>query len=81
MASEVSYALIAAARKAEREGEEKVLREEVFSFTNWGTMPQCLNYLLRRAAENKDAAGRTADTRRAMGKEVGRRIRAAVGLA
>jgi hypothetical protein len=81
MADEVSCSLIAAARKAEESGQEQVLKEKVYKATNWGTMPQCLNYLLRRAAENKDAAGRTADTRKAMGAELGRRTKGMVGLA
>ena len=51
-----------------------------FKYTSWGTMFECLNYLLRRAAENKDAAGRTSETRRAMGAEIGRRLKAGVGL-
>ena len=79
MADEVSCSLIAAARACE--GDEKAVREKVFKCTTWGSMQECLNYLLRRAAENKDAAGRTSETRAAMQAELGRRLRALVGLA
>lgn len=78
MADEVSCSLLARA-KASEQGEGKV-RERVFKYTSWGTMFECLNYLLRRAAENKDAAGRTSETRAAMVSEILRRMRAAVGF-
>jgi hypothetical protein len=79
MADEVSCALVAAGRAAERD--PALVREKVFKNTTWGTMGECLNYLLRRAAENKDAAGRTGETRRAMGRELVRRLKGGVGLA
>jgi len=73
MADEVSCSLIAAAKASE--GDETAVKERVYKCTTWGPMYECLNYLLRRAAENKDAAGRTAETRRAMRSELGRRFR------
>ncbi|KAK4554140.1 proline dehydrogenase [Recurvomyces mirabilis] len=79
MADEVSCALVAAAKAAE--SEEGAVKERVYKCGTWGTMDECLNYLLRRAAENKDAAGRTRETRMAMGAEIGRRVRGLVGLA
>jgi hypothetical protein len=84
MADEVSCSLIAAAKAAEAEaagGNQKVVKEKVYKCTTWGSMYECLNYLLRRAAENKDAAGRTSETRKAMQTELGRRMRGIVGLA
>lgn len=78
MADEVSCSLLAAAKAAESDA--NAVKERVFKHTTWGTMYECLNYLLRRAAENKDAASRTGETRRAMQKEIGRRMRASVGL-
>ncbi|KAK8151664.1 FAD-linked oxidoreductase-like protein [Phyllosticta citrichinensis] len=39
----------------------------------WGTPGECLQFLLRRAQENRDAVGRTEGTRRAMGREIVRR--------
>lgn len=56
------------------------LQEQVFKFTTWGTLTECLNYLLRRASENKDAASRTEETRKAMAKEILRRCRYRLGL-
>ncbi|KAK1823938.1 proline dehydrogenase [Friedmanniomyces endolithicus] len=87
MADEVSCTLIAAAKAAEEaagKGQSsgaQAVRERVYKCTTWGSMGECLNYLLRRAAENKDAAGRTQETRRAMRGEIGRRVRGVVGLA
>lgn len=46
----------------------------------WGTLTDCLHFLLRRAAENKDAMSRTEDSRRAMGDEIRRRWKAALGV-
>ncbi|KXT12630.1 hypothetical protein AC579_4219 [Pseudocercospora musae] len=66
MADEVSCALLL---------DNNIVREKVFKCTPWGSMQECLNYLLRRAAENQDAAGRTRETRRAMGEEIARRVR------
>lgn len=77
MADEVSCNLIAAAKTAD----SNTVKEKVFKCTTWGTMTECLNYLLRRAAENKDAASRTAETRSAMQGEIWRRMKASIGLA
>lgn len=79
MADEVSCTLLAAAKA--NEGKEEVVQEKVYKCTTWGEMHECLNYLLRRAAENKDAASRTRSTREAMGVEIRRRMRGMVGMA
>jgi len=52
---------------------------KVVKCMTWGTTTECLNFLLRRASENKEAALRTEDTRRAMGAELGRRWRELLG--
>jgi len=78
MADEVSCSLIASTKAAEIE--EKGVKEKVYKCTTWGSMFECLNYLLRRAAENKDAAGRTSETRAAMMKELRKRMRVRVGF-
>ncbi|GAB7356409.1 hypothetical protein MBLNU459_g7183t1 [Dothideomycetes sp. NU459] len=80
MADEVSCELLQAARAGTKD-HELVDAPRAFKCTAWGTMTQCLNYLLRRAAENKDAAGRTAESRAAMGAELRRRFKAIFGLA
>ena len=79
MADEVSCSLLAATRH--NGGDETKVKEQVVKCIAWGSMTECLNYLLRRAAENKDAASRTADTRKAMASEIWRRMKAGFRLA
>ena len=79
MADEVSCSLIAMAKASAND--EKAVKERVFKCTTWGPLYDCLNYLLRRAAENKDAASRTHDTRNAMRAEIWRRFRGVFRLA
>ncbi|KAF2858984.1 FAD-linked oxidoreductase [Piedraia hortae CBS 480.64] len=55
--------------------EESLVKEKVYKLTVWGSLHESLNYLLRRASENMDAAVRTADSRKAMGKEILRRCK------
>lgn len=74
MADEVSCSLLSPQAK-------DAVVEKVFKCTTWGTMTQCLNYLLRRAAENKDAACRTNESRLAMRAELLRRARSSLWLA
>jgi len=89
MADEISCELVKAAgtaQKANRAARENMVDTQVdapkaYKNVCWGTTGQCLNYLLRRAAENKDAAGRTEDTRRAMQAELSRRLKTSFGLA
>ncbi|KAF3039796.1 proline dehydrogenase [Didymella heteroderae] len=54
---------------------------KVVKLLAWGTMTECLNFLIRRAAENKEASFRTEDTRKAMGAELWRRMKGVFGLA
>jgi hypothetical protein len=75
MADEISQELVQ---------DETMKRDEmakVVKCMTWGTTTECLNFLLRRASENKEAAERTGDTRKAMGAEIWRRFRATFGLA
>lgn len=75
MADEISQSLIQPTAKR-ADPEAKIVKCMTF-----GTLTECLNFLLRRASENKEAAMRTEDTRRAMGKELWRRFRGVVGFA
>ena len=52
---------------------------KVYKYATWGTLSECLKYLLRRAQENKDAVERAREGREALGKELQRRIRFLVG--
>lgn len=80
MADEVSCELVQAG-KVKGEGGQKADVPRAFKCTTWGSTEECLNYLLRRAAENKDAASRTAESRVAMGAELKRRFKAVFGMA
>ncbi|PSN65304.1 carbapenem antibiotics biosynthesis protein card [Corynespora cassiicola Philippines] len=75
MADEISQQLV------QDPGKQADTQAKVVKCMTWGTTSECLNFLLRRASENKEAALRTGDTRRAMGTELWRRVKATVGLA
>ena len=81
MADEVSCALVDAQTEATKNGNDAVDAPKVFKCVTWGSTGDCLHYLLRRAAENKDAMSRTEMTGSVMGVELRRRVRAAFGLA
>lgn len=49
-------------------------RTPVYKYVVWGTVQECLAYLVRRAEENRDAMGRTKESRNALGKELRRRL-------
>lgn len=49
---------------------------EVFKCSTWGTMSECLAYLLRRAVENRDAVSRTGDELKALREESWKRVKA-----
>ena len=74
MADEISQELVQHPEKI------KDTQANVVKCMAWGTTTQCLNYLMRRASENKEAAMRTQDTRKAMGREIWRRFKAGVGF-
>ncbi|CAN9471102.1 unnamed protein product [Alternaria alternata] len=67
MSDEVSFSLL-----AEKSGNGKA--PEVLKCTTWGSMGECVGYLLRRAVENRDAVLRTKDEFTALRKEVKRRF-------
>ncbi|PYH48959.1 FAD-linked oxidoreductase [Aspergillus saccharolyticus JOP 1030-1] len=48
----------------------------VYKCLHWGSLSECLSFLLRRAAENRDAVSRTMTEHEALKAEVKRRIRA-----
>lgn len=75
MADEISQELVQDATMKKDE------QAKVVKCMTWGTTSECLNFLLRRASENKEAALRTDDTRKAMGAELWRRCRGVFGLA
>ncbi|KAK2810836.1 hypothetical protein FQN50_002659 [Emmonsiellopsis sp. PD_5] len=80
MADDVSCELVQRGKLArERNGADGMELElevpKAYKYLVWGTVGECTRYLLRRAEENRDAASRTEETRRAMGRELWRRVR------
>ena len=71
MSDDVSFSLL---RRKNASGSSP----EVFKCSTWGTMSECLAYLLRRAVENRDAVSRTGDELAALRAELWRRVKAGV---
>lgn len=76
MADNVSCALVQVAKEAKELASEQKEVEipRAYKYLVWGTVGECLKYLLRRAHENRDAVTRTAEARRALGQELARRF-------
>ena len=77
MADEVSCELLQASKNAqELEGNsaDKVDVPEAYKYLVWGTVGECVKYLLRRAEENRDAVVRTEEGRAALRTELVRRL-------
>ncbi|KAI9889379.1 MAG: proline dehydrogenase [Vezdaea aestivalis] len=77
MADEVSCELLAVKRSNLKE----VDLPRAYKYLVWGTTGECMQYLLRRAQENKDAVSRTRVGRDAMVRELWRRLHDAFGMA
>ena len=67
MSDEVSFSLLA-------QKSESGMPPEVLKCTTWGSMGECVGYLLRRAVENRDAVLRTKDEFAALRREARRRF-------
>ena len=77
MADEVSCELVMAAntsRMITSPGEPKPTGPRAYKYLVWGSIGECVKYLVRRAEENRDAVIRAKGTRRALLKELQRRI-------
>ncbi|OJD20306.1 hypothetical protein ACJ73_08359 [Blastomyces percursus] len=78
MADDISCELVQAAKAAREQQAEGVMVEveapKAYKYLVWGTVSECARYLVRRAQENREAASRTEDTRKAMAKELRRRL-------
>ncbi|KAK6062996.1 proline dehydrogenase [Seiridium cupressi] len=68
MSDEVSFSLLS-------EKDEHQTSPDVFKCSTWGSLGECLAYLLRRAVENRDAVMRTSDEFTALKSEVWRRVK------
>lgn len=84
MADEVSMDLVNKIDIAKKEESTRHLTEVdsinvyprlgVYKYTAWGSLRDCLLYILRRAEENKDAVARTQDTAFAVMRELQSRV-------
>ena len=76
MADEVSCELVMAAKAGEAEPLKTTERErpKAYKYVVWGSVGECLKYLIRRAEENRDAVVRARGTLIALREELGRRI-------
>lgn len=72
MSDEVSFSLL------QEKGIDRKA-PEVYKCTTWGSMRDCVGYLVRRAVENRDAVQRTRDELNAIKKELTRRAGAMFG--
>ena len=81
MADEVSMELVASLRDLGCSGEAEVgtgvsdvPQVRVYKYTTWGSLRECVLYMIRRAEENRDAVGRSRISRRAVATELRRRV-------
>jgi proline dehydrogenase len=75
MAENISCGLVEAGRVAKQSGRESVVdNPRAYQYLVWGTVGECSQYLVRRAEENKDALSRTKEGRKALGRELLRRL-------
>lgn len=80
MADEVSCELLEGFENAENDvGITPHAAPNVYKLLTWGSVKECMGFLLRRAIENTEAVGRTKDSQIAMIDEVKRRCRKAIG--
>ncbi|CAG8113573.1 unnamed protein product [Penicillium salamii] len=74
MADEVSCELLQGFENAEDSvGASPIDAPNVFKLLTWGSVKECMGFLLRRAVENTEAVGRTKDSQVAMLAELKRR--------
>lgn len=70
MADDISCELLAMGDKTEKAAAAPM----VYKCMNWGSMRECMHYLVRRATENQSAAQRMQSTVSVMQKELRRRM-------
>lgn len=77
MADEVSCEVVQAGKSAQGldgYGMKEVDVPQAYKYLVWGTVGECVKYLLRRAEENRDAVVRTREGRSALKTELVRRL-------
>lgn len=73
MADEVSCELLQGFEAAEEET-STIEKPNVYKLLTWGSVKECMGFLLRRAIENTEAVGRTKQSQEAMWTELRRRV-------
>ena len=76
MADDVSCALVLNAKERSALPYKKRQSDgpKAYKYVTWGSVGECLRYLIRRAEENRDAVTRAKLTRTALRNELGRRL-------
>lgn len=75
MAENISCGLVHTGQLAEKNGRNSAVDiPRAYQYLVWGTVGECSQYLVRRAEENKDALSRTKESRKALGRELLRRL-------
>nr|CAC18796.1 proline oxidase [Aspergillus nidulans] len=80
MADEISCELLQGFQTAGPENTKVAESPNVYKLLTWGSVKECMGFLLRRAVENTEAVGRTKQSQEAMFSELRRRARRAFGL-
>lgn len=75
MADEVSCELL---QNANAESAQE--NPNVYKLLTWGSVKECMGFLLRRAVENTEAVGRTKQSKEAMFGELKQRVRKVLGF-
>lgn len=84
MADEVSCELVQGYRSGNSEEPKAAAALEnpnVYKLLTWGSVKECIGFLMRRAVENTEAVARTQQSKTAMAAELKRRLRKALGFA
>lgn len=79
MADEVSFELVHGFQDRQ-DGAAALESPNVYKLLTWGTVKECMGFLMRRAVENTEAVGRTKQSQQAMAAELKRRIKKALRL-
>lgn len=74
MADEVSMDLVERTARNRPTDKLSLPTLGVYKYSVWGSMSECLLYMLRRAEENRDAAARSRETASAILRELVRRL-------
>ena len=74
MADEVSCELVLAAQQKDLVAKDSSIGSNTYKYLVWGSVGECLKYLVRRAEENRDAVSRAQGSRMALSAELKRRV-------